>query len=184
MSRNIVITGPPHSGKSTLIRELSGFGECVVPEAARQCIDRWKSNNVSVDKSVEDVMGTLWFQENISRKRLEIEDNNDIYNDKRLVLDRSFIDNLAYRRFYGLPEVTGCLYDFNDLSNRYDDVVLLEAIPMQGSDCRKETTEEQLEVGECIRETYSDYGFEIKSENVIGVDAVDNRLKEVLNIVR
>jgi len=185
MTNNIVITGPPSSGKSTIIKELSVNGYNTVPETASMNIERSKigfdrSGTVpQKDGRIEDVVSTLKFQNSITTKQLIAESQNGIHDDSTLILDRSLIDNIAYRKYLDVP-VGEKLKQV--VQNRYDKVLFFEALELDESGARYEKSKsEQKEIEHILFDTYDEYDIDNDDMHTILECGVESRLEMVID---
>lgn len=122
----IVITGAPHSGKTTLIEELKRQGHTVVPESA-----------IDVINSLEELMPNRalnWrrqyfeaFQALISMRQQSMEENASIAdNGRKIFYDRGAYDGLAFAMHYG-SDVPESIYNVIKQSS-YDKIFLLDLV--------------------------------------------------------
>ncbi len=176
MTNNIVLTGPPSAGKSTLMREISALGYQTVPETARMEIERMKNSRSGM--KIQNESSKRYFQNRITQRRLAAESANGIDTDETVVLDRSLIDNIAYRKYLGV-KTPQYLHDLAE--GRYDTVVFLEGLPLEKDGIRFESEKDQKAIGKKIRLTYEKYEPEI---NFIPVNGIDTRLDDILPIIQ
>lgn len=131
---SIVLTGGPHSGKSSMIPELKVFlerlGFYVIPigETAREitnAIPNWATHYTNID-----------FQKACFKKQLEKEENalafaNNLEKEKVAILyDTALLDSKAYignTAFNKIREEFG-FQTTNEIYNRYDCIIHLETI--------------------------------------------------------
>ena len=122
----VVLTGGPHSGKTTLLLELARRRARVVPEAAIEVIGRlaaelgreaareWRHTHVTE------------FQELIARRQLELERAQPPSPGQPWFCDRGLVDGLVYFQLAGVepsPFVRRAARE-----SRYDVVVLCELV--------------------------------------------------------
>ena len=176
MTNNIVLTGPPSAGKSTLMREISALGYQTVPETARMEIERMKNSRSGM--KIKNESSKRYFQNRITQRRLAAESANGIDTDETVVLDRSLIDNIAYREYLG---VTTPEYLYNLAEGRYDTVVFLEGLPLEKDGIRFDSEEDQRKIGMKLEYMYQDYEPEV---NYIEVDSIDTRLDEIISVIQ
>jgi len=178
MTNNIVITGPPSSGKSTIIKELSVNGYNTVPETAALNIDRVEIK-LNENESIEDVVDTLNFQKSVTNKRLIAESLNGVHTNSTTILDRSLIDNIAYRRYLGVP-VGQKLKQV--VQNRYDKVLFFEPLSFEQSGATYENSEtEQENIKLVLKTTYEQYESSYESMHSIPETGIEPRLEMVID---
>ena len=147
-----VITAGPSAGKSSTIRELSARGYRTLPEAARLLFDQAISEGSSPEsKRQEDD-----FHEQVEAIDRRIESH--IPDDEVVFLDRSIVDNVAYRRMFGSPTVREQIVD--EATDKYDNVFILERIEFTDDAVRSEDEQEAAETHETIIDTYTDLGYD------------------------
>lgn len=173
---NIVITGPPCSGKSTIMRELSALGYQTVPEASRMIINRWQIESDD-DECMSDVADKKWFQDMITRKRISSEISNGIGDDSMLILDRSLIDNIAYRNYLGVTTDEKLKRISQD---RYGKILFLKGLPLEQDGVRYESEGDQEKLSHIIEQTYQNNGYNLPEENFIEVDTIEHRLQSIV----
>jgi len=178
MTNNIVITGPPSSGKSTIINELSVHGYNTIPETAALNIDRMKIK-LNEDESVQDVVDTLDFQTSITNKQLVAESLNGLHINSTTILDRSLIDNIAYRRYFGVPVGQKLKQVVQD---RYDKVLFFEPLSFEQSGATYENSEtEQENIKLVLKTTYEQYESSYESMHSIPETGIEPRLEMVID---
>jgi len=178
MTNNIVITGPPSSGKSTIIKELSVHGYNTVPETAALNIDRVEIK-LNEDESIEDVVDTLNFQKSVTNKRLIAESLNGVHTNSTTILDRSLIDNIAYRRYFGVPVGQKLKQVVQD---RYDKVLFFEPLSFEQSGATYEDSEiEQENLKHALRSTYEHYESAYDEIHSIPETGIEPRLEMVID---
>lgn len=173
-----VITGRPHSGKTTLINKLSEKSFKTLPESAREVILEEKSrmfhnpgyNGVFPWTDLSD------FERKVIEKQTNYEKNikNNIY-----FLDRSLVDPMAYSNLSGIkPEkdiVERALYA------GYKKIFFLEQLPFYNKDSERFEslhTANLLDIE--IYKTYKELGFEVVRVPPLNIDTrVDFILKKI-----
>lgn len=156
----VVLTGGPHSGKTTLLEELARRRARVVPEAAIDVIGRlaaelgreaareWRHTHVTQ------------FQELIARRQLELEGAQLPTSGEPCFCDRGLVDGLVYFQLSGVepsPFVRRAAG-----AARYDVVVLCELMlpfverPESG---RSSGLERALEIEARLERTYAGLGY-------------------------
>jgi len=130
MTKRIIFTGGPTSGKSTMIGILKEMNYNTFPEVARQVIEERKRFGSSKDE---------W------AIRQDIIFNRCLNNESRAegeytFYDRSAIDTFVYLEFHGL-EVPKYMKEI-DFSNRYDKILMLDRLPYEDDGLRVEGDDE------------------------------------------
>lgn len=199
--KKIVLTGAPHSGKTTLINALLEEGHLVVPETA-----------ITVIESLNDLLGPKgalkWrrdhfkgFQELISERQYYMESEAirrlqerqdtwesicEAWNEPDLTVQRNFIfldrgahDGIAFARHYAkeFPEKASEYID----DARYDQVFLLDLVlPFDDrvETGRLETEEDCHALQQHLDDVYSEIGLE---PTLVPVMPVDERMQFVLD---
>jgi predicted ATPase len=167
-----VITGAPHSGKTSVIELLKKKGYKVVYETARVYIDQ----ELAKGHTLEEIRGDeLRFQKGILDKKSEIEKKLD--SEEVIFFDRAIPDTGAYYELCGFNKDKR----YRELSKKcvYKKVFLFELLPYKKDYARTETEKEQVMLQELLEEEYRKLG------NVIVVvptmNSPEERMKFVLN---
>jgi predicted ATPase len=123
-----VITGAPCSGKTTLIDQLADIGFQIVPESARQYIEREMAEGRTPHPIRADASA---LQRNIKDMQLRVE--GGLRANEVLFLDRALPGSLAWYRVYGLNpnDILGDCFH-----HRYASVFMLDLLPFQLDDQR------------------------------------------------
>jgi predicted ATPase len=156
-----VITAGPSAGKSSTIRELSARGYRTLPEAARILFDQAISEGVSPEEKRKQSD----FHEQVEAIDAQIESR--IPDNEVVFLDRSIVDNLAYRKRFGSdnrPEIAEAAHD------RYDNIFILERIDFQDDEVRVEDEDEAQKTHEAIVSAYRALGYETIEVPLMPVD--------------
>jgi predicted ATPase len=166
-----VITAGPSAGKSSTIRELSSRGYRTLPEAARILFDQ----AISEGRDPEQVREDDDFHEQVENidRRIErhLPRGEDEYAPHATFLDRSLVDNVAYRRRFGNTDRgDATLRLLQEASGRYDNVFLLERLPMKEDEVRVEDEEEAQKTHEAIRQAYKDLNLDPTEVPLMPVD--------------
>src|SRR5687767_4462428 len=99
----VVVTGGPHSGKTTLLHALAERGCRTVPESALQVIDEL-NERFGVAGQVEwRKSNRLEFQEMIAARQLALEAAVDESDPRPVFFDRGLHDGLAYCKVSACP---------------------------------------------------------------------------------
>jgi predicted ATPase len=94
-----------------------------------------------------------------------------------LILDRSLIDNIAYRNHLGISTHEQLKRISKD---RYDKILFLRGLPLQQDGVRYESEEEQEKLSHIIEQTYQNNGYNLPEENFIEVDTIEHRLQSIV----
>jgi len=166
-----VITGAPHSGKSTLARLLAKQGYKIVNEAARVYID----NEIKKGRSLEQIRkDEVDFQKKVLDIKIEIE--NKMSKDEIIFFDRGIPDSDAYYKLQGVE-----IDEYLEKAMKncvYKKIFLLDYFPYKKDYARVETEEEQILLHKLLEESYQ------KTDAlIIKVPKItkEERLKFVLN---
>lgn len=123
----VVVTGAPHSGKSTLLAELARRGHRTVPEAALGVIDALTGVAGVLGQAAWRRAWPAAFEELVSRRQRLLEAEAGPGTGTALVfLDRSLVDVLAYSRLLGIEPPAGVRDDIARAG--YDRVFLLDLV--------------------------------------------------------
>jgi len=179
MKKKFIISGPPGSGKTTLINALIKKGIPCINEVARDIIILEQESNRN---------GTPW--ENIERFSQLVFRETLIRLDSQkdsLFCDRSLIDNIAYLEFNN-KEV------FNELKkiefDKFYHKTVFFALPWEeiyvNDKQRPQEFSESIELSKKLIETYTEFGFTIEfiplTRVTLRVDFILNKLKELCEI--
>lgn len=174
VTKKIVITGGPGTGKSSLINELIKRGYNCLEEISRQVtLDAKK-------KGIDQLFLTepLLFSELLLNGRIQQFEASNRIQSEFTFFDRGIPDVLAYMNFIGdsYPEtfVEACK------TSKYDSVFILkpwEEIYTSDNE-RYENFNQALEIHDHLLNTYQQYNY-----NLIDVpfDTVENRTNYILN---
>lgn len=167
-----VITGGPNSGKTTTIEDLSKLGYNIVPEYARQLIDRNLAKGRKLEKMRKD---EIEFQNKVLKGKLILE--KEIPKNKTTFFDRGVPDSLAY---YVLHKAKFSKELWERCKNRYKRVFLPDMLPYKKDYARNESKQNALKIHQLIKKTYEELGYEIVK---IPVMSVEDRTKMILKYV-
>lgn len=167
MKKRYVLTGSCCSGKTTLINKLQSLGFQVLPETARQILEKRK--HITPDKKENQIRQELIYQAQLYQE--------NSHSSGLTFLDRSLIDVLAYSKL-----LTGKKYQPSEnLENRYSKVFLLDYFPFQKDSVRIETPEMQKQIHQMIKQEYISQRY-----NLITIPKLplEERLSFILNQVK
>jgi predicted ATPase len=122
-SKWFVISGPPHSGKTTVINLLASIGYETVPEAARRVIERGVkggSDKLAIRSNPVE------FQRDVLKECIAME--GAVARDRITFFDRAIPDNVAYMMAYRADLNDPCLVGALR-SCRFAGVFLFDPIP-------------------------------------------------------
>jgi len=166
-----VITAGPSAGKSSTIRELSARGYRTLPEAARIVLDQ----RISEGADPENVRQEDDFHEKVERIDRKIE--RQIPDSEPVFLDRSLLDNVAYRRHFNNDNCNNYEMLLDKCEDYYDNIFILERIDFQDNSVRSEDEQEAQEIHLLIIDSYEMLGY---STIHIPVKPVDERVDMIL----
>ena len=155
MTTQIIITGPPGSGKSALIRALEKSNHVVLPEIAREVIESERASGRGFFPwSHLPEFSDLVFHKFIGRKKE--------YHNKYIFTDRGIPDTLSYLRLGGkeFPEEYTrelATYPYHKIvffAPFWSDIYKVDSV-------RKETVEEAKAVEKVLLECYTELGFTV-----------------------
>jgi predicted ATPase len=148
-----VITGAPSCGKTTLIELLAGKGFRIVPECARQYMERELAEGRSVEEIHKDA-ATL--QRTIANLQLRTE--GGLRSTDVLFLDGALPGSLAWYRCFGLNPNEILPYCFR---HRYASVFVLDLLPHQADGLRFEDESMSKYLDAWIERDYIALGYEV-----------------------
>lgn len=156
----IVITGGPHSGKTTLIAALSEYG-ITVPEPAARVIrrERLLSENSRYYEPTYPWNDYPAFCPKVMIESVRLESRLNDDPEEFFFLDRSLIDTLAYARLNGEVKLVQDehIEDWIDHAN-YSEAFICDPVgEYTATDIRSETEEEAKRTHSIIRQTYEEY---------------------------
>ena len=174
--KKYIITGGPHSGKSSVLRLLEKQGIQVLNETARLII-REDQEKKKLDPSYNHLYP--WEDQSIFCRRCH---ERQLEREKKLsgglvVLDRSVIDNLAYAAVAGI-ELDDRIYRDIENAGYEKKVFLFQLLHSYKTDRQRKDSEDQVKA--VHRELYNVYcrlGFEIINVPVFSDDKDLNIIK-------
>ncbi|MCK5320027.1 ATP-binding protein [Candidatus Parcubacteria bacterium] len=150
MSKNnnwYVITGAPHSGKTSVVELLEEKGYRVVYEAARIYIDQ----EIKKGRTIKEIRkNELEFQKGILDLKIDVEKN--LPKDEVIFFDRAIPDSDAYYELCGLS-FDKCLKKAISKCE-YKKVFLFEFLPYKKDYARTESEEDQEKLQELLEKSY------------------------------
>ena len=166
----IVVTGPPSSGKTTLINMLAENGYIICPEVARELI-----SHISEDKITEAHLDRdgLPLQREILAITLHRE--HDLNTHQQIFFDRGVPDSIAYFKYYGFP-----IDDVMRASQfrRYKRIFYCQGLPVVNDDIRQESNANAFEIGQLIINAYALLAYE---PIILPITSVENRMQILLD---
>ncbi|MBK8787045.1 MAG: ATP-binding protein [Chitinophagaceae bacterium] len=149
-----VITGGPSSGKTTTVNLLKERGYITTFEHARHYLDTQRLKG----RTIEDVRKQQQeFQLGILD--MQIEQENQIFPEVQVFLDRAIPDALAYYRFLNLPEDKNLTEALRSVS--YKNVFILDCLLLVKDYARTEDVLAQKKIHALLIEVYESLGFPI-----------------------
>lgn len=181
MTKRIVITGGPGTGKTVLVRELERRGYSCFHEIIREmtwAAKKEEDPGTHLVNPLAFVRDPLAFNRRILRGR--IDQFNDAWDlqDPLVFYDRGIPDVVAYMDYFNQEyngEFSEPCQDF-----RYDHVFLLP--PWREiytrDDERLESFEQACEIHECLHKTYRSFAYEV---HTLDFGPVEERLRQMLD---
>ena len=151
-TRWVVITGPPSSGKTTLLELLAEAGEQTSEDSTRQLI----ADVVASGRDAEEFRFADDFQPRVLEAMLAAEQRND--PDDVVFLEYGLPCNIAFHRTESLPLTEG-LDEAAD-AHRYAEVFILEPVGWENDDERVEDEAYQQQVHQHMFDVYRERGYD------------------------
>ena len=166
-----VITGAPHSGKTSVIKLLEEKGYRVEYEVARVYIDQ----EIAKGRTVEEIRkDELEFQKGILDMKIEIE--KKLPKNEIIFFDRAIPDSDAYYELCGL---SGNKYLEGVIKKcEYKKVFLFDILPYEKDYARTESEEEQKKLQGLLEKSYKKIDCPIIK--VRKMDSKESRLDFIL----
>lgn len=165
-----IITGGPSSGKKSVLGLLESIGYRVIPEVAREVIDRANRQGISTEELRRD---EIKFQESLLPIKLRLE--KELPRKQIIFWNRGMPDSVAYlQNCGGDTRRASCLCD----RHLYKRVFLLEQLPQFAKDyARTENLKVARKLNRLLKEAYEIFGYEVIS---VPVMPVEDRVKFIL----
>jgi len=166
-----IITGPPSSGKTTLINELSNLGYQVVHEVARYLLNHLSANSkLNINHIRRD---TLELQRKMLALKLAKECR--LPTDEPIFFDRGTPDSIAYFNFFQLdskPAYKACQH------RQYKHIFYCSGLPVEHDGLRTENNVIAKKLGKLTFEAYISLGYQ---PIILPVVSVEKRIEIILN---
>lgn len=175
----VVLTGGPHSGKSTLLHELLGRGFPVVEEVAISVIEEL-NQRLGVEEQIQwRRRNILEFERRVLEEQLRREEALLSRAARQTVFcDRGLWDVEAYSIFFDTPFPSDGLAPS---SGEYQFAFVLDTIPafeMRRETGRQSTYEESLRMRDLLLEVYRRRNIET---HLVPVASIEERLSMILD---
>lgn len=164
-----VLTGPPCSGKTTIIDALNKLGYTTSDEVARQ----YYQDLLNQARREDILANPIQLQEDILKVELAREEGLD--TQELTFLDRAIPDSIAY--FSRIGVVPNHVISASK-TYRYKDVFFLESLPYQNDGIRQEDAKTAEQIGRLVHEAYASVGYHLKH---VPVMRIEDRLAYILN---
>lgn len=148
----VVITGPPSSGKTTLLNLFADAGEKTSPDSTRQLI----TDVVAAGRDAEEFRFADDFQSRVLEAMAAAEDRLD--PNERVFLEYALPCNIAFHRTEG-RELTPGLAEAARRS-RYDAVFILDPVTWENDAQRVEDAEYQAAVHRHMIDVYRELDYD------------------------
>ena len=162
MTQWVVITGPPSSGKTTLVNALKAKGYIVSSEVAREIIQYTLSPGHLKKCLPRD---SLALQREILAVTLKREHSLSL--DQEIFFDRGVPDSIAYFEFHGFNPKDAIR---SSQFRRYKRIYYCEGLPVEKDGVRLENDRVAQEIGELIIKAYTSLNYEIVFLPVVSVE--------------
>ena len=168
----IVITGPPSSGKTTLLELIAASGATTSPDSTRQLI----ADVVAAGRDAEEFRFADDFQPRVLDAMLTAEQRLD--PDDRIFLEYGLPCNIAFHRTESLPLTPGLSEAAR--AHRYERVFVLDPVGWERDGERVEDEEYQRAVHAHMFDVYRELGYEPVA---IGPVSPEARLTQILSLL-
>ena len=174
--KKYIITGGPHSGKSSVLNLLEEKGFAVLHETARLIIREDQEKKQS-DPSYHFLYP--WEDQKIFCRRCherQLEREKELTGDT-VILDRSIIDNLAYAAVAGI-ELDKKIYSDISAADYERKAFYFDQLKDYATDRQRKDSEKQVKaVHKELYDIYIQFGFELVKVPVFSDDMKKNILK-------
>lgn len=152
--REIVFTGGPCSGKSSVLERLEDKGFPILKETAKEIVA--KRRHIPITKEESEIRQELIFNNQFKKEQIAEKKNYPI-----LFLDRCLIDGLGYSLLYcGEDSIKKYLGAVNN--KHYDSIFLFEMLPFNSEGFRAENEgEEAIKIEKSISRVYKNLGYDL-----------------------
>lgn len=183
----IVITGGPHTGKTTLMKELSRYG-IIVPESATILIDQERMRE-KVDPGhapIYPMESPIDFQHSVARITEGMESAVRESQDILVFHDRGLIDNLVFARHRdSIDENEDARMVRAIRRAKYDKAFICEPVgSYQKTEVRSEDEQESLEIHALLRKTYKEFMHLISIPAISVLERVNLVMRRVSPLYR
>lgn len=180
-SHRFVISGGPHSGKTTLVQGLASYGFAVVPEAAREIIAEQQTLEAQGERATLPWTDLVAFQLLVLERQLDLEAR---VNGEPTVLDRSVIDNIAYCHVFDAKPPARLVREVERRIAEgvyHSQVHILSPLPYAQDAQRKEDPELAARICAALPQTYKDFGFNVEEIPVLPIEERNEYVAQRLN---
>ena len=148
----VVITGPPSSGKTTLLNLFADAGERTSADSTRQLI----ADVTAAGRDAEEFRFADDFQPRVLEAMMAAEDRLDPA--ERVFLEYALPCNIAFHRTEGLGLVPGLAMAAR--RSRYEAVFILDPVGWENDEQRVEDAEYQAAVHQHMFDVYRELGYD------------------------
>lgn len=166
MKNKFVITGPPSSGKTTILNILQQRGAKVLSDTSREIL-------IKKDEYGVDDISSVAFSDLIFKRQLDKESSLD--ENEICFLDMSLVECIVYRKLK--RQSLDILLEL-EMGQRYDEVFLFEPLPFEYDGFRDKNDEMQInEIYSLMKKTYFELGYTVQ---IIPRLSVEQRLQMII----
>lgn len=169
----VVITGPPSSGKTTLVQSLKSAGHAVSPDSTRALLAEVAAEGRRPEE--------FRFADDFQPRTLAAMEASEARLDPthRTYLEYALPCNIAFHRTESLPLTPGLAEAARRW--RYRSVFILDPLPWEGDSLRVEDETYQREVHRHMHDVYVEHGY---TPHAVPVLSIPDRLAFVLGKVQ